>query len=108
MPMGRYEIRYPYKGKMLTLKELAARSTNSLNTIRNRIRLYWSVEDAVDIPTGVKNHRRRKTKSLKCGAVSFYDCFECTHDDCIVKGAVCFEYDPEIIPELIIEGKDRE
>lgn len=66
-----------FRGREMTIREIAREVGLTSAQLRNRLRKGWSLERATSqkLVPGPK-------RGSKCKATSFYDCFSCSFPDC--------------------------
>ena len=96
--------KFDYKGKQVTVADIMKMTGMKRKTINERLRRGWCIEDVIEVKDG--RGRRIGTSTSACGATSFYDCFSCEFDDCIVGGDMKFKDTPKVV-SLIVRGKEN-
>lgn len=78
------------RGETRSLSEWSKMVGLSRQTIDDRIRRGWPVEQAIFEPLkrDIRSSRKRRNRGGKCLAKNWKDCFTCEFDDCIREKAI--------------------
>ena len=86
--------KYNYQGKQLTVKELVKLSNNiNYDTMTNRLRKGWSVDDAIKTPLHSKPSKAAKIDLLSCiPRASCFNNIELTKQDKVIITGLIADY----------------